>query len=69
MAMGMHAIRLLAVVVLVLAGILNGPPRGFAQPADFDISNGHFYSQTGGDTGRPGSTADRRTRSARVTGR
>ncbi len=47
-----RVVNLFAAVVLVLAGVLVGPDRGFTQPEDFDVAGGHFFSQAGGGTGK-----------------
>ncbi|MBI4317471.1 MAG: PQQ-dependent sugar dehydrogenase [Chloroflexi bacterium] len=50
------AIRLAAVTALVVLAtvVVLAVPRGdkFAQPEDFDLPNGHFFTQTGGGTGK-----------------
>lgn len=42
----------LAAVATLLAGLLAAPSSSLAQPEDFDIPGGHFFTQTGGGGGR-----------------
>lgn len=47
-----RAISLIAVTILLASTVLVAPAQTFAQPEDFDIPNGHFFSQTGAGTGK-----------------